>query len=312
LKVHAQKRRSDEVRKPDLRGKVIAEAAYAGVPGAYSHIALTRAFPSAKATAYPKFSDAFQIVSSGKAHCALLPVENSIEGSVMEVHDLLLQHDVVALAEVFLAIRHMLIANPGTTMDQIKKVYSHWQALAQCRDYITARGYEAIEYGNTAAAVEMLKAKGMNDAAAIASEDAATRYGMPILERGIEDQKGNCTRFLLIARTEEEEDVRRMMRINGSGPCKTSLVLGLNHEPGALYKMLGEFAERGINLTKINSRPTREKPWEYVFHVDFEGDRKTGVVRNALEAVGHLTTFLKVVGSYRVAYDEQQQAAGSA
>ncbi len=296
---------SHERCRPRFRAGVLAEAAYQGVPGAFSELALKRAFPGVKTTACEQFSDAFQIVASGQAYSALLPVENSTEGSVSGVYDLLLKHDVVAIAEVVMKVRHMLIANPGTALGDVTRVYSHPQALAQCRDYIERNGYEAVEHRNTAGAVKMLRERRLIDAAAIASENAAALYGMRILERGIEDVKSNCTRFLLIARRGEEGYVRKAMGIARSGPCKTSIIFGLPHEPGSLCGVLREFERRGVNLTKIDSRPTKEKPWEYVFHVDFEGDAGARRIREMIGEIRRITSFLRVVGCYRVVYSEQ-------
>ncbi|MBN1170534.1 prephenate dehydratase [Candidatus Micrarchaeota archaeon] len=283
----------------EKQGTARIRAAFPGEHGAYSELALKKAIKRAETVACPHFADTFAAVAKGRVDCGLVPVENSTEGSVNQVYDLLLQHEVIALAEVFVNIHHMLIANPGTTIEDVKRVYSHPQALAQCREYLASRGLEAVQSYNTAGAVKTLKEKKLLDSAAIASEEAAEIYGMKILARKIEDKTDNCTRFLIIAKQEMEGRIREMLGRNGK--YKTSLVFGLPHAPGALHTVLAEFAKSGANLTRIDSRPTKEKPWEYVFHVDFEGSTSDPAIGKMLERVQEKTAFLKVVGCYSVA-----------
>jgi chorismate mutase/prephenate dehydratase len=266
--------------------------AFQGEAGAYSELAVKRVLPNAEACPKAQFEDVFDSLESGEVDCALVPVENSTEGSVSQVYDLLLQRDVAAVAEVFMRIEHMLISNQDA--GRIKDVYSHPQALAQCRGYIMKHRLNPLPFHDTAAAVRMLKEKKLKDAAAIASENSAMMHGMRILARGIEDNKNNRTRFLLVVRKGEES----IVKLPKSKKRKTSLIFGLPHVPGSLHSVLGEIAKERINLTKIESRPTKKTPWEYIFHVDFEGDVNDAKVKKLLERIRKRTTFMKVVGCY--------------
>ncbi len=283
------------------RPKRIA-AAFPGERGAYAELALKKAIPGVKTIPRRDFKHAFEALDSKESKLALVPVENSTEGTVNHVYDLLLKHSVVALAEVFVNIHHSLIINPETDPAHIRRVYSHPQALAQSRGYIDTMGYEAVQHHNTAAAVKMIKEKRILDGAAIASEEAARIYGMRIVATSIEDKKDNITRFLIITPQEYEAEMREL--VNGRKDHKTSMVVGLHHESGALHTILGAIAQAGVNMTSINSRPTKEKPWEYVFHIDFEGDAKEPHIRDMLEQLTKMSAFLRVIGSYSTIYQD--------
>jgi len=174
------------------------------------------------------------------------------------------------------------------SINHIKRVYSHPQALAQCRGFIASLDADPIITYDTAGSVRMIKEKQMRDAAAIASERAAELYQMSIVARGIEDYGRNFTRFFIVSKHEPS-------KVKDS---KTSIIFSLPHIPGSLYNALGEFAKRGINLTKIESRPTRQRPWEYYFFLDFEGHQEDEPYREALAALAQKTIFLKILGSY--------------
>ena len=263
--------------------------AFQGEPGAYGEIAALDYFPKAKLLPAKSFQTVFETLESGKANFAVVPIENSIEGSINETYDLLLRTSMVVYGEIYQRIRHCLIANPGTSNSEIRAAYSHPQALAQCRAYLQKKGLEPIPTYDTAGAVKLVKQEKMMQAAAIASKRAANLYGMRILEESIEDKKNNYTRFLILSRAQSKP----------TGHDGTSIIFSVRHTPGALYGILEEFAKRRINLTKIESRPTKEVPWEYNFYVDFEGHSHDKEIRELIKAVKKKTLFIKILGSYK-------------
>jgi prephenate dehydratase len=271
-----------------------AVVAFQGERGAYGEMAALSYFSRAKLTPLKSFRDVFEAAERGDSDLAIVPVENSIEGSVNEVYDLLLETEKLeVIGEVYQRVRHCLIANPGATKKAIRWVHSHPQALAQCRAYLQKNKMEAMPAYDTAGAAKMIKEKGLVDSGAIASRRAAELYGMQILDEGIEDRKNNYTRFLVMSlRGKKQKPV-------GSAQYKTSIIFSVKHVPGALFGIIGEFAMRGINLTRIESRPTKETPWEYNFYVDFEGHAAEKQVREALKAIGPKTLYVKILGSYR-------------
>ena len=267
-----------------LRKKVV----FQGEPGAYSEIVALKLFPDSEIISKKMFQDVFEALNDGTAKYGVVPVENSIEGSVNEIYDLLLDTKKIVSGEFFLRINHCLITN-HRHCDTIKRIYSHPQAIAQCRNYIRSNKFEAIPTYDTAGAVRLIKDKKIEDGAAIASRRAAEIYQMKILDEGIEDKKNNYTRFLILSDFETEP----------SGNDRTSLIFGLHNKPSSLFFILQEFAARKINLTKIESRPTKEKLWEYNFYVDIEGHRKDKIVDEVINSMLSKTTFLKILGSYR-------------
>lgn len=238
------------------------------------------------------FADVFDAAQKKLVDYAVVPVENSIEGSVGEVHDLLLNTKLVAVGEVYQRVRHCLIANKDIQFKDIRIAYSHPQALGQCRAYLQKKKIEAMPAYDTAGSAKMVKEQKLKDAAAIASRHAAELYGMQILDEGIEDRMNNYTRFLVLS---TKKQARK------EGAYKTSIIFSVKHVPGALFGILGEFAIRGLNLTKIESRPTKETPFEYNFYLDFEGHASDKASKQVLAAVKSKTSFLKVVGSYKKA-----------
>jgi len=263
--------------------------AFQGEPGAYSEAA---AFEHFGTEIVPVPCETFDLVfaatESGKADYGLPAIENSVAGSIHRNYDLLLQHSLSIVGERYLRVQHCLIANPGVALSEIRKVISHPQALAQCEAYITKLGAAREPVYDTAGAVQMLKASGQKDCAAIASRRAAEVYGMSILAEGIEDDPANFTRFLAIAR----------QPVVPSGDTKTSTVFSLRNIPGALFKALSVFALRDIDLTKIESRPLVGKPWEYLFYIDFAGSTTDPTVARALDHLGEYALTLRVLGSY--------------
>ena len=263
--------------------------AFQGERGAYSESAVYQFFGSTVQVKPCKdFKDVFESVKKQEVQAGVVPVENSLEGSVNQNYDLFFSYDLKVCGEVIVKVAHCLIANLGTSLDQIKTVYSHPQALAQCRSFLEKAKWELIPAYDTAGSVKLIKEKKLKDAAAIASERAAELYGMQILARDIADNKENYTRFFVLSK--EDSPV--------TGKDKTSIIFSAKHEPGSLYHALGEFAKRNINLTRIESRPTKKTLWEYNFYLDFEGHRTEPNCSEALKALQKYATFIKILGSY--------------
>ncbi len=269
-----------------VQGTVVA---FQGEIGAYSEEAAFQHFGNA-AHAKPceNFDDVFKIVEQDEVSYGIVPIENSLEGSISRVYDLLLKSSLKVCGELELRIVHCLIANHEANLDTIKKIYSHPQALGQCQTFLRHLNCELIPTYDTAGSVKLIKEKGILDGAAVASARAAEIYGMKILAREIEDNPNNFTRFFILAKNDSPP----------TGKDKTSIVFSVKHKPGALYGALKEFSDSKINLTKIESRPTRQKAWEYNFYLDFEGHHQDKIVKDTLDRLEKHTLFLKVLGSY--------------
>ncbi len=265
------------------------KVAYQGESGAYSEMAVFKFFGSkVEPVACKDFREVFESVKSNEVPVGVVPIENSIEGSVNQNYDLFLAYDLKVCGEVAVKLAHVLIANPETKLEDIETVYSHPQALAQCRNYLEKQKWEIIPAYDTAGSVKIIKEKKLFNAAAIASEKAADLYGMKILARDIADNPSNYTRFLVLS----HEDAPP------TGDDKTSIIFSGKHAPGVLYHALGEFASRNINLTRIESRPTKTTAWQYNFYLDFEGHRTEKRCAEALQALEKYATFVKILGSY--------------
>jgi len=263
--------------------------AFQGEIGAYSGEAALQFFGSSiQLKPCESLDDVFKAVEQDEVQFGVVPAENSLEGSISQTYDLLLDSNLKVCGEIELRIVHCLIGVPEARLDSIKEVYSHPQALGQCKTFLRQLGCELVPTYDTAGSVKMIKEKGTADSGAIAGARAAEIYGMKILAREIEDNPNNFTRFFILAKHD----------CPPSGNDKTSMVFSVKHKPGTLCESLREFAIRKINLTKIESRPTRQKPWEYNFYLDFEGHREDKVFREALESLENNTLFVKVLGSY--------------
>ncbi|MBN1811675.1 MAG: prephenate dehydratase [Anaerolineae bacterium] len=268
------------------------KVAFQGVAGAYSEEAIRQYFGVGVATIPCKTSDEiFPIVENGDADYGMLPVESAVAGSVTGSYELLMEHDLRVWAEVILRVHHMLLAVPGTQLEDLKRVRSHPQALAQCEHFLGRYGLLAEPAFDTAGSARDLAENPEPGVGAIAGELAAEMYGLEIVERNIEDFHFNYTRFFLLSM----DDPPRPQR------PKTSLVFSARHQPGALYDSLGEFATRGINLTKIESRPRRNRPWQYLFYLDFEGHWQDPECEAAIMALLRRSSFVKLLGSYPAA-----------
>ncbi|KAM0899448.1 hypothetical protein ACQ4PT_021309 [Festuca glaucescens] len=281
--------------------------AYQGVPGAYSEAAAGKAYPNCDAIPCDQFEVAFQAVELWIADRAVLPVENSLGGSIHRNYDLLLRHRLHIVGEVQLPVHHCLLALPGVRRELLARVISHPQALAQCEHTLTRMGLNVAReaHDDTAGAAQHVAAQGLRDTAAIASARAAELYGLAVLADGIQDDASNVTRFVMLAR---EPIIPRTDR-----PFKTSIVLAHDREgTSLLFKVLSAFAFRDISLTKIESRPHRHRPirlvddanvgtakhFEYMFYIDFQASMADVRAQNALAEIQEFTSFLRVLGSY--------------
>jgi arogenate/prephenate dehydratase len=278
--------------------------AYQGVPGAYSEAAALKAYPQCEAVPCEQFEAAFQAVELWLVDKAVLPIENSLGGSIHRNYDLLLRHRLHIVGEVQLAVHHCLLGLPGVKKEELKRVVSHPQALSQCEHTLSTLGVIREAADDTAGAAQFIAANNLRDTGAVASARAAEIYGLQILADGIQDDSDNVTRFLMLAR---EPIIPRIDR-----PFKTSIVFTLEEGPGVLFKALAVFALRDINLTKIESRPQRKRPlrvvddsntgaakyFDYLFYIDFEASMADPRAQNALGHLQEFATFMRVLGSY--------------
>src|SRR3984885_986301 len=276
------------------------KVAFQGELGAFSQQAI-RQFLGARARPIPcqRFDQVFTALEQKQVDCAAVPIENTLHGSIHENYDLLLKHDFIVTAETNVRIVMNLIAPPGLSLRQVRRVFSKDVALNQCQDFFTEhpRIQQEIFY-DTAGSVKMIMERRPPGGAAIASELAAKIYGARILKREIEDDRQNYTRFFLLERAGAKP---RTPRGSGKKPWKTSLVFSTRNVPGALFRALSALALRDLNLAKVESRPLRGKPWEYLFYLDFLGRQDDEKVRYALGHLRELADYLRVLGTYRAA-----------
>jgi prephenate dehydratase len=270
-------------------------AAFQGEPGAFSEIAARQLLGDSVATIPCNWFDrVFASVSGGEVEAAVVPIENTLHGSVHENYDHLLHHeDLEIVAETQVRIVHQLIVPPGGSLRKIRRVFSHPVALNQCQDVLRGHPeWEEVPYYDTAGSVKMIVESGLTDAAAIASQHAAALYGAKVVKRSIEDDKANFTRFFLLLRRDS-----RLARPSGE-KWKTSVVFTTRNQAGALFRALSAFALRDLSLSKIESRPLRGKPFEYLFYLDFLGRATDEVPELALRHLSELADYLRVLGSY--------------
>jgi prephenate dehydratase len=245
----------------------------------------------------PRFEDLFRNLKNRGADGAVVPIENTLAGSVHENYDHLVNFELPIVAETSVRIVHNLIALKGVRFSQLKRVYSHPVALDQCLDFFADHPQmEKTKFYDTAGSVKMLAEEGLRDAGAIASKAAAETYGANILRRSIESDRQNFTRFFLLRTPAYAR--RHPVRVRAGAEWKTSLVFSTRNVPGALFRALSAFALRDLNLTKIESRPLRGKPWEYLFYVDFIGRADSPAAKNALANLAEIADFLRVLGCY--------------
>ena len=266
--------------------------AFQGVKGAYSESAIYQFFgPETETLSCKSLEGIFEAVETGRAERGLLPVENALAGSVPRAYELLMERDLRIRAEVIIRIQHTLMAAPGVKMRDLKRVRSTLQSLNQCEEFINRSNLEQIPAFDTASSARDLAENPEPALGVIASKLAAQIYKLDILQEAIEDAPFNYTRFFVLG----DEDPPRAQR------SKTSLIFSARHLPGSLYNCLGEFAERNINLTKIESRPRRNRPWQYLFYLDFEGHWQDPAAEAALLGLLRRAGFVKMLGSYPMA-----------
>jgi prephenate dehydratase len=262
--------------------------AYQGEPGAYSEAA-SRQFGGANVETLPckSFEAVFEAVASGQATQGVLPLENSVGGTIHRNYDLLIEHDLSITGEVELDVAHCLLALPGTKIGDVKTVYSHPQALAQCEKFLKTLGATAEAVYDTAGGAKLVAEEKLANAGAIASKRAAEVFGLEILKEAVQDYAFNVTRFAIVG---------------GQPPAdanKTTVVFSLSSAPGSLFKALSVFALRDINLSKLESRPVRGKPWEYLFYVEVDAPADNPTCAKALSHLGEYASWMRVLGSYK-------------
>ena len=263
---------------------------FQGEHGAYSESAANSFFKE-KIDAIPctTFFDALESTIKDKTEFSVLPVENSLEGSVGESNDLLYSTTLNAVGEVYHKIEHCLIG--FGKLEEIDTVYSHPQALGQCRNFIQSCGMKTVPTYDTAGSVEIIKKLNQKEVACIASKNASEIYDVPVIKENIADKSNNYTRFLILSKNS----------CSASNKDKTSIIFSIKHEPGALHKIIENFHKNQINLTKIESRPKKDTVWEYNFYVDFEGNKESNEISSMLEKIKENTSYFKILGSYPMA-----------
>ncbi|MBI5146249.1 MAG: prephenate dehydratase [Thaumarchaeota archaeon] len=261
---------------------------FQGERGAYSEDAAISFFKESIDTVpLATFAEVVESTQRGDTDYSVLPVENSLEGSVGESYDLLVSTSLTIVGEIYYRVRHCLIGFDG--IDGIDTVYSHPQALGQCRKFIQDHKLKTIPTYDTAGSVRIIKDLNKKNISCIASKRASEIYQVPIIMEGIEDNTNNYTRFLVLAKKSLDDG------------DKTSIIFSVKHEAGALFNILKEFNDFKVNLTKIESRPNKSTPWEYNFYMDFDGTKEDPVIQGILEKIRQRTVFMKVLGSYRKA-----------
>ena len=281
-----------------MKTRPSAPIAFQGARGAFSEEAARKLVgPQTRVLPCESFEEVFRSLKSGTVSGAVVPIENTLAGSVHENYDHLVNFEFPIVAETSVRIVHNLIVRKGVPFSEIKRVFSHPVALNQCLDFFHRNPQiERIPYYDTAGSVKMVVKEGLRDAAAIASAVAAEIYGARILRRSIESDRRNFTRFFLLRTAEFAR--RHVIPADAHAAWKTSLVFSTRNVPGALFRALSAFALRDLSLAKIESRPLRGRPWEYLFYVDFLGRVDTPNARNALNHLGELADFLRVLGCY--------------
>jgi prephenate dehydratase len=275
-----------------------ARTAFQGEPGAFSEEAARQLLgPHIEGLPCARFEDVFRTLQDGVAEGAVIPIENTLAGSVHENYDHLLRYKLPIVAETNVRIVHNLMAPPGVPFSRIRRVFSHPVAFNQCLDFFARHpAIERVPFYDTAGSAKMIMDQGLRDAGAIASAVAAQIYGARILRRSIEDDRRNFTRFFLLRTPAYTR--KFLVPLPPKSLWKTSLVFGTRNIPGALFRCLSAFALRDVNLTKIESRPLRGKPWEYLFYLDFLGRVEDPNVKNALGHLRELADLLQVLGCY--------------
>ncbi len=276
-----------------------APVAYAGEPGAFAEDAVLSAFGDVVRVSLGGFREVFEIVATDGAVAGVVPIENVINGTVRENYDLLLEYELQIRGEVVVPVRLCLAALPGQRVEEIERVYSHIQALGQAEGFLRRRPWQLLTTYNTAGAGKTIADRGERGAAAVLSPRAADLFGLEVLADEIGDLPGNRTRFLVLARP----DAPPLPILAGGARRRTTLVVAVRNEPGTLLAVLRVFAEHGLNMHKLESRPSRERAWEYVFWIDLDADTTDPTAAAAFRALDDVTTMVRVLGSYPAAPD---------
>jgi prephenate dehydratase len=266
----------------------MAVVAYQGEVGAYSEEGALALFPDTERQPFPSIRTVFEAVEVGRAQWGLVPMDNSQAGSINETYDLFLRHGLHLVGETIVRVDHSLLALPGASIDDVHEVISHPQAIAQCEEFLSALEVNVRAEYNTAGAAKRIAEERLEGVAAIASRRAGELYGLAALADRIQTYPDNYTRFGALSR-----DPAPL-----GEPDKSSLVFGVGHVAGSLYRCLGAFAERHLNLTKLESRPRPGRPWEYVFYADVEAAAQLPAMVDALEALSEHATFTRLLGTY--------------
>jgi prephenate dehydratase len=280
-------------------GEATEPIAYAGEPGAFAEDAVLAAFGDVERISLGSFRDVFEAASTGVVAAGVVPIENVINGTVRENYDLLLEHDLVIRGEVVVPVSLCLAALPGQRLEDIERVYSHIQALGQAEAFLRQRPWQLLSIYNTAGAGKAIADGGERGAAAVLSPRAAALFGLEVLAEGIGDLPGNRTRFVVLARPDAGP---LPLRPTGTRH-RTTLVVAVRNEPGTLLAVLRVIAEHDLNMHKLESRPSRERAWEYVFWIDLDGDVADAPMAAALAELDGVTTMRRVLGSYSAAPD---------
>ena len=268
--------------------------AYQGEVGAYSEEGALALFPDSERTPFPSIRKVFEAVEVGRVAAGLVPLDNSQAGSINETYDLFLRHGLHLVGETVVRVDHCLVALPGSTIDDLREVISHPQAIAQCEEFLSALDVNVRAEYNTAGAAKQIATEQLAHTGAIASRRAAELYGLEVLAERIQTYPDNYTRFGALSRSPQPL----------ADADKTSLVFGVGHVSGSLFRCLGAFAERHLNLTKLESRPRPGRPWEYVFYADVEAPAELPEMVEALAALSEHATFTRLLGTYAKATRE--------
>ncbi|HSW43233.1 MAG TPA: prephenate dehydratase [Patescibacteria group bacterium] len=273
--------------------------AYSGEPGAFAEDAVRAYFGDTVPTLpIGSFRGVFEAVAGGRAVAGVVPIENVVNGTVRENYDLLLEFPLEIRGEVVVPVRLCLAALPGEALDGIERVYSHVQALGQADAFLRRRPWTLLTTYNTAGAGKAIAERGERGAAAVLSPRAAALFGLAVLADGIESSPGNRTRFLVVAAPGASLPAPLPAAVDPSGAARTTLVMGIRNEPGALLRAMTVFADHDLNMSKLESRPALDRPWEYVFWVDLDADATALATHEALGDLGGVTTSMRVLGSY--------------
>lgn len=276
-----------------MSGPVVA---YAGEPGAFAEDAAVAVFGASPMLPAGSFREVFEAVEGGRAERGVVPIENLVNGSVRETYDLLLEHQLAIVGEVVVPVDLCLAALPGTSFEDVQRVYSHVQALGQAERFLRSRRWNLLTTYNTAGAGRFVVEQGDRAAAAVLSRRAAMAFGLDVLVESIQDVADNRTRFLVLATAPAPDEAASD---GGRGAFRTTLAFGVRNEPGSLLQALRVFAERSINLSKLESRPSRATAWEYVFWADLDSPRTDPRCAAAIADLVAVATMVRVFGSYR-------------